>query len=352
MRQLRKFRPVVAAVALAFHLVMAAVAARAEFQYGHVYVTHAGTGDPFTPIDTIYEIDPASGQVSPFLQYTNNRGLGGMAFTPDGSGLRVFRRSLNQILEVRGDASQSVVLSGSDGLAGPAGNNGLAYDRNGDFFVFNDGFDDILRFPGGHGPPDQFVPAPGYGSIAFGASGDLYWGGHDDGPQYDGLVLRIRPDGTTTYFDSFGTRNVQSLTGDSVGNLYVMTDENTGTIYKYPAENPALRQTLRTGFGSFFGTLAVSPDLQTLYVGTSGGTLWGVDTTSGARRVVAAGDGFETFNAIAVYVPEPSSLLLAFTGGALLSRVRRSSRRQVTLTSGDPSCSHHAEDLSARYFWE
>ncbi|TWT41247.1 hypothetical protein RAS1_39410 [Phycisphaerae bacterium RAS1] len=314
MRQLSKFGPVVAAVACALLVVPPA---RADFQYGHVYVTHAGTGDPFTPIDTIYEIDPASGQVTPFLQYTNNRGLGGMAFTPDGSGLRVFRRSLNQILEVRSDASQSVVLSGSDGLAGPAGDNGLAYDRNRDLFAFNDGFDHITRFPQGNGPSQFFGSTlPGYGSIAFGASGDLYWGGANEISGPEGLVKRFTPDGQIHDFDAYdgpGTGRVQSLTGDSQGNLYVMTDENTGTIYKYPAENAALRQTLITGFQTSSGVLGISPDERTLFVGTNA-FLFGVDLETGERTQLAQIPGDARVNGLVVYVPEPAPVF----GTALL----------------------------------
>ncbi|HEY3245559.1 MAG TPA: hypothetical protein VGM03_19625, partial [Phycisphaerae bacterium] len=280
---------------------------------GHLYIASAppapcGHPDGFN--DRIYDVDPVTGLWQIFTIIPNGLCgiISGLAFTPDGTRLRTANYWTSQILEIDGDGNVTAVLGPPQGIAGPDGNNGLAYDAAGDFFVANSA--EILDFPAAGGTAIVFAsPVLAPSSLAFAPNGDLY-AGHIDG------VTRFAPDGTGTPFAPFLGALVDV---NQSGDAFILAASG---LYRYPGGDPNM-QMLLTPRG-FLGTgdvsMALSPDEQSLYV-ANGGRLWSVDVGSGALTLlINSGTGWD--DGMAVFVPEPGSLSVFFVVAVMLCRSR------------------------------
>jgi sugar lactone lactonase YvrE len=245
--------------------------------------------------------------------------LNGMTFTPDGQRLRVASESSSEILEFDGDGNWSVVLNSLDGIDNPLGGNSIAYDRSGNFFVFNDGKainPKIMKFPGGK-PPGSLFAGPSQGvragpsPIAAAPDGNLYYNPSTYGPLLiPGAILRYAPDGSVSLFDIFEGQGITSLAVDAENNLYVSTQSigPSAGIWRYENGNPTTKQQVSSEL--LAGAIALSPDGGTLY---SNGGIVAIDLNTGAKKLlgtyppVTGSPGWGA--GLALYVPEPSSLL-------------------------------------------
>jgi hypothetical protein len=289
--------------------------ARADFIPGAVYVSanHIEgclSGEPAR----IYEFNPATSQWREFAAFPQDIPCGslqGLAFTPDGSALRAaVVPGLARILEIDGDGNFSVALDESDGIGAVLGGNAIGYDRDGYFYVHNDGsvqdpLPHILRFPPGGGPPSVFAErADAFwlsgGALAFPRDDAVYFGARNH-PE----VFRFTGPHEGALFDTL-PENVRSMVGDDAGNLFVSTPAG---VYRYAAGDPHSRQFLAATGG---GAMTISPDGSTLYVQKTFG-LSSVDVATGQTTPLGFPSAPELFRAgggAAAFVPEPGSLTL------------------------------------------
>ena len=148
------------------------------------------------------------------------------------------------ILEFDSEGNFVIALDSSDGIAGPAKHNILAYDADGNFFVVNHSASNILRFPAGGGPATVFADIEdgiwNPTGIAFAADGDLYFTSEGANTNH---ILRITPGGSASVFDAFDlfTRPV-TVTADTRGAVYVGL--GPGDILRYQTGNPDSQEIL------------------------------------------------------------------------------------------------------------
>ena len=300
--------------------------AQADFVPGRVYVS-GRTLEPcaWGPNERIYEFDPLTGESREFAvlpeQYCG--GLTGLTFTPDGAALRASVWLPSTILEFDGNANVGVALGPGDGILGPLGSNNIAYDADGNFYVVNLGSRNIMRFPAGGGPGTIFANLSdgitGPGPIALAPNGDLYFAvaGRRE-------IMRFSGPHQGTLFDTLPAEaiGVASLTVDGSNNLFVLGLEG---IYRYEGGNPGSRQHLADVRASFqFASMTIAPDDSALYVAALN-RVFSIDPDAGTvtelgfidPTYVVAGSG------VAVYIPEPSTLILLLIG--LAAGVRRRS---------------------------
>ena len=307
-------------------IVAVAAPLRADFIPGRIYVSAVNREGCFgPPNDRIYEFDPLTGNAREFSVLPNEwcGALNGLSFTPDASALRAAVFLPNVILELDGNANTRVALDVRNGLAGPLGWNGIAYDQQDRFYVVNFGNDTILRFPAGGGPAivfgDRSDGVRGPGPITPAPNGDLYYAaaGLDD-------ILRFTGPGEAALFDTLPpqTFGVDSLATDSSGNLFVLTVDG---LFRYDAGDPSSRRLLAELGGSpAFSAIALSPDEGTIYVADVN-RIFSVDAQLGTVAnlgFIDAPPGLLVGGGIAVYVPEPSTLILLLAG-LLVSRTDR-----------------------------
>ncbi len=283
--------------------------ARGQFTPGHVFVADIDekncTFPAFAGGDRIWEIDPATGNVTLFVELTAEQcGLfSGLAFTPDGSRLRA-SLSRGQIVELDSEANLSVVLDGADGISQPSA---LTYDADGNLYVLVVGGEGalsaglVLRFAQG-GPPEtvfanqqQGIFFSRLGDMAFAADGDLYVA-----DILGNRVLRIAPAGSVFVFDEFV--RAHAVTADRGGHVYVGTD--LGEIFRYDAGDPGSKELLvdlRESTPFIFPTMTMSPDDSRIYVETVFKELFAVDPVDGTVTTVATlSEAFLTIEGIAV----------------------------------------------------
>jgi hypothetical protein len=311
-------------------LAAAANTARPDFIPGHVYVARPSVescNNPNFPPDQIWDIDPATGQAGLLLTVPVSLcgNIRGLAFTPDGAGLRAGMFLHNVVIETDGEGGLTVPLSGANGLGGPWGQNSIAYDQAGNFYVSN--FNEtILEYAPGSAMPTTFADsADGVGQggpLAFAPNGDLYYG------RVSGTtaVLRFTPQGEPTVFASFGHQNLQSVAVASNGDLYVFVATLGGQLYRYPGGDAANQQTVASGA---FATgapasIALAPGEQSLYVATPA-ALYSVNVTTGlVTDIPVMGANGVGGAGIAVFVPEPGTISFLCAGLALAVSRRRS----------------------------
>jgi sugar lactone lactonase YvrE len=202
---------------------------------------------------------------------------------------------------------------------GPGGFDILDYDAQGNFYVVNTGASNILKYPNGVGPPiifaDIFDGVSGAGEIAVAPNGDVYTTGIAPGNQY--TILRFSPEGIGEVFDTIAV-SPDDLEIDSDGNLYLLS----GGLLRYTAGDPDSQQLIAGPLGGAGATsMVLAPDEQSMYVAFFG-QLHSVDlTTAVVTTLTPQISGFVFGNGIAVYVPEPATLILV-TIGALIARWR------------------------------
>lgn len=289
--------------------------ARAEFQRGFIYISsHGGKAcTSFGGPAGIVEVNPATGQGRTFAHSDTDPNFcrgGGLRFTPDGSRLLMLDMGYNRILAFDGDGDSEVYLDGSDGLVGPSGQNGLAFDRRGDLFV-KSFTSSIRRFPADGSPfsifanQDDGVSAGG-GALDFAPNGDLFFG--SDASTAFG-ILRFSPDGMAFPFDAFPPGSIRSLAVSRLGKVFAIG--GGGIIYRYDMNDPASRVVLATGFTLFGGVprvLSVSSDGSTVYYCDYGTEdLYRIDAQTGETdllaNIPAFADWFWLPTGMAVYAP-------------------------------------------------
>ncbi len=215
--------------------IVPAQVASGQFVPGHVYISDYGakpcqfTSNPIFPNDRIWEVDPATGQVTLFATVSDDVcGLmSGLAFTPDGAGLRASMAYHSIILEFDTNANAVIALDDGDGISSPWGTNNITYDAFGNSFVVNS--QEILSFPPDGGPAtvladlDDLNDHPG--AIAAFPNGDLLYadGGNEQ------VLFRITPDGTATVFDTLPDPGpIHSVAISGVGEVFALS---TGQLF-------------------------------------------------------------------------------------------------------------------------
>src|SRR5262245_25612273 len=198
----------------------------AEFVPGRVYIADTSFENCNQPAphdrDLIWEVDPLTGAARVFSEIGPGScgTMYGLAMSPDGSALRAAMFYRNEIRAIDGDGNHSVALNGSDGIAGPAGSNGVAYDAAGNFYVSNENRT-ILRYPADGGPGEIFSNSTlltGASAIAPDLNGGLYYMRRVNSVA---RILHIRADGTESLFnDTFPSYQWGAITVDDRGDLY------------------------------------------------------------------------------------------------------------------------------------
>ncbi len=297
--------------------------ARGDFVPGHVYVAATSPEGCFLPFyanDRVWDINPVTGETS-ILGEVPDEECGLMRdldFTPDGTGLRSAERFTHSVLEFNANGDVSVALSASDGLIQPEN---MAYDAQGNFYVGVTSPPRILKFPAEGGPPTVFADQSdgvfNGGWLAFAPNGDLYYGN-----VLPAEILRFSPDGSAELFDTLPGA-ILSMATDTQGHLFVLT----AGLFTYAIGDPS-SQALLVPPG-FFNTglpasVTVSPDGSVIYLANADNLL-GVDASTGTVSLLAqvptdplAVSVFGT--GIAVYVPEPSGLVVVAVGTLILGR--------------------------------
>lgn len=301
--------------------------AAADFVPGRVYVTKSNAECGFGGVfGRIYEFDPVTANWKLFAELPSCN-LYGLAFTPDGKGLRVAAGFAKTVYEVAGDGSWKVALGPEHGLTFPAGTNNLSYDADGNFFVNNGPpVPNIMKYPGGQPPGTVFAGLSngtfGAGGLANALDGSLYYRPQFyPEPNQFGAILRYSPAGVMTVFDNVG-KMLGGLAVDAADNLYALSTQG---LYRYEGGDPSKRSLVYSGFMDPENAIAMSIDGETVY--TILGGIDAINVQSGTITTLAqlppellpSGWGA----GIAVYVPELSSLpflLLSFLVVTLLSR--------------------------------
>lgn len=251
-----------------------AIAAQAQpnpagFVPGHVFFSARGAcGDGFD--SALFELDPETGER--WLWKTHLDGLicpDGLRFTPDGRYLRILDFGASRIWDM--DAQGNLILRYS--VLAPAGGNGLIWDRQGTFYCTVNVSGQLFYFPGDQ-LPGFGGPAMSAGGLARTRSGRLL--------AANGWLKEFTTS-SLTLLQQFGPiGGAKSIVIDRSNNWYVATSEQPlGRLYKYPNGNLATPQLLATNYqrGGYI-TLALSPDQNTLYVGSS--TIYAMDPNTGA----------------------------------------------------------------------
>ncbi len=300
-------------------IVAVAAPLRADFIPGRIYVSAlADEGCIADPNDRIYEFDPLTGNSRELSVLPNEwcGALNGLSFTPNDSALRAAVLLPNVVLELDGAGTTSVALDVRDGLAGPLGWNGIAYDQEDRFYVLNFWNDTILRFPAGGGPAivfgDRSDGIGGPGPLALAPNGDLYYAlfGSDD-------ILRFTGPGEAALFDTLPRQRngVNSLTTDSSGNLFVLTADG---LYRYDGGDPSSRRLLSelVSITPQLSAITLSPDERSIYLADFG-QMFSIDADRGTVThlgSIGSPAGLTAGSGIAVYVPEPNTLILILAG--------------------------------------
>ena len=272
-----------------------AAPARAQFVNGDLYVGSYSGGNA----SMIYRVDPATWTVTTFADF--NDGLWDVSasvLSPAGT-LLCSNYGNSTVLEFDSAGNGSLLYDTTDGLSGPFGENGLAYDANGDLYVSNFKASQILRFPAGGRSSSVFADAADGivypDGLAFAANGDLYVANRGT---YD--VLKIDPAGNATVFDTLPAEPY-SIVIRGNGDVYVATFI-APSIYRYPGGDVAQRTLLADLTGNSSNpAMQFSLDETKLYFTSyATGNLVEVDPDSGAQNEVIAAGGLPDAIAITV----------------------------------------------------
>lgn len=297
--------------------------ASGEFVAGRVYVLGFPHQPMVPPYARIHEFDPASGGWTQFAEFpAENAGIvSSLAFRPDGTGLLASNADHDQIVEIDGSGAARTAYESADGIEFPMGFNGLAFNAAGDLFVAQSPH--ILRIPADGSTPQSFAdlpnPAINLASLAFSPAGTLYVV-----PAGQDFVYTLDADGAHTLFDTLPLGSqASSVATDPSGNLYVLA---TNGLYRYEGGDAARRERVGNFQGRYVAAMIFSPMHDTLFA-TYGRTLYSIDPQTGESQLLGdapAEDGYNGGVGLAVFVPEPTSLVLisALFGLATLHRRR------------------------------
>ncbi len=279
-----------------------------EFTPGHIFVTEHGgevCRNPSGPLNWIREIDPDTGEswlfADPSDGLCSNTGL---VFTPDGRRLRTGNWNLQNVLDFDAAGKHELIY---ENIPGPGSGNGMAFDRDGNFYLRNASTSTILRFPAGGGPSEEFAHwthlLEARGGLAFDGQGNLF-------AADDRRIVKFTGPNQSSIFDDFGPgfTVVRCVAFDKAGNLFATVDRDgqNDELYRYDEADPERRRLLANIHRGAYFTLLVAPDQQELYVAGLN-YVYAVDVETGALREIhyfntpPAGSygGF----GIAVYVP-------------------------------------------------
>jgi DNA-binding beta-propeller fold protein YncE len=254
-------------------LAMTVFPARGQFVPGHIFVSdfpkEACLGPPYG-WDRVWEIDPETGEATLFAELAGEwcGRVTGLAFTPDGTRLRVLQSLASRVLELDSSGNPTVLYDSNNGIVGSYASNAMAFDWNGNFYVSI--YRRILRFAPGLDVAEVFADREndglGFeaGPIAIGASGDLYFG---NSVGVLNIILRFQGAHDGSVFDVFDVRDtIMSLAADSCGNLFANL-EIEGQILRYDSEDSSSKQVLVQDYPRFRITaMAVDPSERYLYV--------------------------------------------------------------------------------------
>lgn len=273
--------------------------AGAQFTPGHIFVSDpAGKfcSGPPRPWDRIWEIDPDTGQVSLFAELADEWcGLvSGLAFTPDGTKLRV-AQYFNRILELDAAGNPTILLDGTDGINAPFGPNCITFDRQGDFYVSV--FGRILRFAPGSDigevyADEQSEPILGGspGPITVDLSGSLYFGTVS---QQLSRLFQFQGPHMGTVFDTYNNVVPKSLVADSCGSIFLGLayggGESNPQIVRYSSGDAGSKVVLADGTMGIGAepTIALDPTESFLYVLAVGRTVGTLSTAGGMLTTIA-----------------------------------------------------------------
>ena len=275
-------------------LTVAALAApaRGQFVPGDLYVSDAWTHN-------IYRVEPGTWTVTTFADSNDGLNVPSALLLSRQGTLLCSSFANSEILEFDSQGNGTVLYDSSDGLVGPFGENGLAYDAAGDLYVSDYLATQILRFPVGGGAATVFADSTDGiytpDGLAFAANGDLYVANR--GSQ---RVLKIDATGSASVFDALPD-DPYTIVIRGNGDIYVAT-YNTRTIYRYPGGDLAQRHVLATlSTNSGNPGMALSLDGTTLYYTSNNtGNLWVIDADSGTKTEVIGKGGLPGALAIGV----------------------------------------------------
>ncbi len=310
----------------AFLLIMAAVGlppavltptAQAAFQRGFIYVgSTAIPGFQTTRGDRIFEVNPATGESRIFYEFPPESAvMNSLVFTPDGRYLRTTYGS--DVLEIDGNGQARTAYTALE-LGGVAsGANAMGYDRRGNFYASTGGA--IYRFPA-DGGPRQLVAGSAQGvrggAIAVDPEGNVY---HNNREQ----ILRFSADGVRTVIDPLIATGLRpTLALDDRGSLYTdmlgAAGEPIDGFFRYSLGHGP-REFLYPRVGWISAAMAYSEVDESLYIGS--GWVYRLNRDTGAYSFVSfpATDALDDIGrGIAVYVPEPSALIVLTVFGLLM----------------------------------
>jgi hypothetical protein len=270
-----------------------AAPARAQFVNGDFYVSC----DP----DQILRVVPGTWSVSSFADQGDGlQWVSALEFTPDGTTLLCSDYNAVAVFAFDSAGNGTVLHDSSDGLKGPFGENGLAFDVSGNLYVSDYVARSIFFFPAGGGAGSVFADKSdgiiNPDGLAFTASGDLLVANRG---KFD--VLQIDPQGNATVFDTLPDDPFTIVIRDN-GDVFVGTYSSPERIYKYAGGDPAQR----TVFASFSNNqgnpvLQLSPDQTTLYYTSYlTGNLIEIDADTAAWTEVIPAGGLPGAIAIAI----------------------------------------------------
>jgi hypothetical protein len=217
--------------------------ALAQFKEGDLYVSSWD--------DRIYRVDPSTWSVTVFAGPLNPSAV---VFSPNRKLLSSLYY-LSSISEFDANGAYRGVLDASDGIDGPFGANGLAYDDEANLYVSNYDSHEILRYSAAAEPvvfadaADGIIKPDG---LAFAANGNLYVANRD---AFN--ILKINPAGEVSQFDTLPC-NVFSIVVRDNGDIYAAC--SGGDIYRYLGGNPSERVLLASFDGT--GNIAMQFDLE------------------------------------------------------------------------------------------
>jgi sugar lactone lactonase YvrE len=250
-------------------------------------------GDLYIGSDThIYRIDPLTWKASTFADATDGlTSASSVAFSPLGT-LLCANFSPAEVFEFDSGGTGTVVLDASDGLSGPLGESGLAYDSLGDLYICDYLQDAIIMAPAGGGQPLVFADSSDGLSWPIGLSfsrDDVLYIANCSGKN----ILTADTSGNVVEFDKVPDRPF-SVAVRRNGDVYALTWDAPGTtVYRYPGGDATQRAVLAffpTLFGG--GAIQLSLDDASLYLTSYGaGNLVVIGAESGAYSEVIAPGG-------------------------------------------------------------
>lgn len=270
-------------------------AAPTRFTPGNIFVAEPHISACFQvteefPGDRIWEINPRTGQASVFAEFyfEDCAYITGLAISPDGTRLRAASAAHDTIFEFAPDGTRREPLTGKNGILWPVGQNSIAFDSWGHFFVANGGLQQILEFGQNDNGPRILADVEDNitrGQIGVSAGSSLYFAKTDPVGQDDRVFHVDTQSGEVSVFDEYGF----TLTGiaiDEFDTLYVAL--LNGKIFRYKHADVATKTLIAQLSGGVTITVAHSPGV--IYAANVG-EVKAIDSLTGEVTVIAADFG-------------------------------------------------------------